>query len=328
MILKYLLQVIILFSFISCQKKTIKEEYFKDGSIKTRSFFNSKNDTLPYLIVNFYECHDVKDSLYFNNKGELNGKCFYNLKKKKYWYTTHYINGIEEGERIIHFENGYKIYQWNKDGKLNCIQHTYKNNILASEFLLIEGETIARKIRTTQYPGDTIVTAVLKDNGEISKSFKLLEDTVMVEEYSLRKNLIDTSNKYLIRNPDDKYVTIGSLVFRNGKLDKSSSDNWYVSTSIEDTVKIGQELNLELGSYQDLGKEVSAVVKIGKLNSNFELSEIYSELELESANFEMGIGVISDSIGYNLLTGIVYYKRNDKVIREALIFEDYYVSPR
>jgi hypothetical protein len=61
-----------------------------------------------------------------------------------------------------------------------------------------------------------------------------------VEEYSLSKKLIDkTSNKYLIRDPDDKFVTIGSLIFMNGKRDKSSPENWYVSTSIEDTVKIG-----------------------------------------------------------------------------------------
>jgi hypothetical protein len=76
-----------------------------------------------------------------------------------------------------------------------------------------------------------------------------------------------------------------------------------------------------------LDKEVSAVVKIGKLNSNFEFSEVYRELALESAQFEMGIGIISDQIGYNLLTGIVYYKKNNKIIREALFFEDYVVVP-
>jgi hypothetical protein len=83
MTLKYLLQLIILFSLASCQEEIIKQEYFKDGSVKTRKFFNSKNDTLPYLSVNFDKDHEVKDSLFFNKRGELNGKCFYNVKEKK-----------------------------------------------------------------------------------------------------------------------------------------------------------------------------------------------------------------------------------------------------
>lgn len=289
---------------------------FNRGSIKTENYFKDKKYSIPYMKINYYETGEVKDSLFFNLDGQLEGYCYYFLLDKGYSKKTHFKNGKKEGLQIVSFNDGKKIFQFYRGGELNGVEYVYNNNNkLLSEFLWIEGEAVMRKVLNDYIPGDTMFT--VNENKDMIDSFAILEDTLTVAEYSIKVNQDKSMNDF---------ETIGSLIIKNGKVDEQNPYNWYVCTNLKDTIQVGKRISVELNSYQnfyDDSMEVS--IKIGDMNSNLEFKEQPEEFKLKKGNNSLVFALSNQNLGYNILTGKVIYKLNGKLLREVIFYDDYYV---
>jgi hypothetical protein len=293
-----------------------KKEFYPSGKIKLEEFYYSKYDSIPYMAIGYYKSGEVKDSFYYNSEGKLSGYCYHFDKKENFTKYTTYKNGVRNGVLLVEFKDGRKMKEYFKENVLNGIQTSFDNaGNIESEYLWIEDVPVARRLHRRYLPGDTL-TAIVNDHGKLSNFFEIVKDSITSIEYSIIKEVL---------NSKFEFETIGSLHLKDGKIDEYSKFNSYNYLQLNDTIKYGEALNVELATYLPKDANMHLIVRLGEMDSEFNFKDTVREIQLTKGITSFSFQINNYQKGYNLLIGEVHYLIDTNEIGRTFIFEDFVV---
>ena len=314
---KYLILILLL---SSCNNIHIDKKFYENNQIESISFFKSMSDTVPFKSINYYQNGEVKDTLYYNNEGLIEGSVFSNFPADGYYVKYNYKNNLRHGKaEVIYHDGSGEAIVYYKNDSLNCIEYRYdSDNNITNKFLWIDDDCTFYVDIIRLEIGDTTLNILDTYDGR-TETLNIIQDSLLT--------LYEFHNLSL--NPPQ---CIGSLIYRNGIIDKNLSGNSYHEINIlSKTINYGEPLDVEIEGYFGGFRnrdDYFLVATIGELNSNLLFDKNSSSFEGKKGNPKLRFLITDYQKGYNLLLGYLDLRRekDSTLIKRTIIFDDFYVN--
>lgn len=266
------------------------------------------------MVVTFYEDGILKDTLRFNESGDINGVTYFYNKEKDYIRWSNYYNGKREGLTKAITNQGIIVFQHYLNDKLHGIEYRFsEKGILNSKLLWVNDSVLAYEEIWNVDPNDTLLNLVDTYEGT-EKEFQVVENPLILHSF------------YELHN--SRFELIGSLVKKeNGILMKEIGQHFY-TVNMPDTVNISETFKIEIkGLFGNLDQKEKTFMQVllYDINRNGEITnhKIYKSREKD---FDVDITLVPDWVGYNLIYGKIQIIRNKEELIEVLFYEDFYVE--
>ncbi len=305
-------------TMFSCNDiKNIKENFYPNGAVKLKSYYRSKKDSIPYLIVKYFEDGKTEDSTYYNDLGNKEGYSYSDVRDKEYRRELNYKNGIIDGVCKAFIYGGGCLIQHYKNGKWHGINYTYDEyNRLFKRSLYVNGKPLIMETTDFLKKGDTVEIERTTRTG-ISTFKQIVDcDSLKLKQY------YDISN--------EGFEFISSLSYKNyDTIENNTKDNAYAEMFCNDTIQNGDNLKVTIiGHYGNFEKtDTYLKVIVGNLipDSDLVFDKDAKVLNSKLNNHKVNLEINNYHKGYNLLLAKVMLMRDTSVIQESLIYDDYVV---
>ena len=293
----------------SCSSKLeIKSDFYDNGLIKSKSFFNKDSIQSPYCVLLYNQNGKLVDSLSFDKNGKLNGIIF--NQKDDYCKWTNYRHGLRHGQIEVHTNSGKRIIQNYVNDSLNGVEYQYDSSrILNGEILWVnDTPRIFKEIYHTSI-GDTVFNKGV-EGGKYIEKMEVITD-------SFKINIL---NKIV----NDTPIPFASIIYGlDGKVIEGTTKNSYVHIESKDTILIGQDFNLiftnHFGNIKDADWEIiiDNPHKPNKKQSYYFVPNVVDSVNIFIEDYQLG---------YNFIWGIVKQKRDTITLNQVWFYKDFYVK--
>ncbi len=305
-------------ALLSCNdKKNVQEDFYPNGTVKLKSYYRSNMDSIPYLIVKYFEDGSTEDSTYYNDLGNIDGYSYSDIRDEEYSRELNYKNGIIDGVCKAFIYGGGCLIQHYKNGKWHGINYTYDEyNRLFKRSLYVDGKPLIMETTDFLKKGDTVEIERTTHSG--IRTFNQIVDCDSLK----LKQYYDISN--------GGFEFISSLSYKNyDTIVNNTKDNAYAEMFCNDTIQNGDNLGVTItGHYGNFEKSDTYLkVIVGNLipDSDLVFDNDVKVFDSKLNNHKVNLEIKNYHKGYNLLLAKVMLMRDTSVIQESLIYDDYVV---
>ncbi len=305
----YIFTCFLLILIYSCSNRMeIKSEYYENGKIKSKSYFNSDSTQSPYCELHYDKKGKLIDSLTYDEDGKLNGIIF--NQKQDYCKWTNFNHGIRQGAKNVQLDNGEKVIQHYINDTLNGVEYKYNlNGILQREVLWVNDKP--QIVKEIYHPaiGDTVNYEVI-ENQEIKNKTEIIKDSIEINIY-----------KFIEKDTTIPFAFINLNKSSNEKV-KITRGNYFFLES-KDTIENGEDFHLNLKNHFGNIKNADWEIFIEKPYLKSKRQKYYFFPKVMN-NAE--IVVKANQLGYNYIWGLIKLKRDTMTLNQVWFYKDFYVK--